>query len=149
MLWRLLVSASVAIRCWILFSDWVFYLYNIQRFFPSFRRCCHAWGILTIFTELTIEMMNLVGPVMSSKKVGSAVFLHCTESVLLLYIQYTITRCDVAIGSIRLIVNVQSWGFTRTNQKLFASLCIYLNTVHTYELTPGGSGWIIGAGEVR
>ena len=39
---------------------------NIPRLFPSLRRGSHAKGILTIFTQLTIEMMNSVGSVMAS-----------------------------------------------------------------------------------
>ena len=38
---------------------------NIPRLFPSLRWGTHALGILTFFTELTIEM-NSVGPVMAS-----------------------------------------------------------------------------------
>ena len=39
---------------------------NRQRLFPSLRWGSRAKGILSIFTELTIEMMNSVGPVMAS-----------------------------------------------------------------------------------
>ena len=39
---------------------------NIPRLFSSLRWGSHANRILTIVTELTIEMMNLVGPVMAS-----------------------------------------------------------------------------------
>ena len=47
--------------------------------FSSSRRVV-AQGILTIFTELTREMMNSVGPVMASNS-GSAMTLHCTENL--------------------------------------------------------------------
>ena len=49
---------------------------NWPRFFPPSRRGSHAQGILTIFTELTIEM-NSVGPVMASQKAR-----HCNDFAL-------------------------------------------------------------------
>ena len=42
-----------------------FYKNNIHRLFPFLRRGSHYKGILTIFTESTIEMMNSVGPAMA------------------------------------------------------------------------------------
>ena len=51
----------------VIFSVELFlYNNNIPRLYPSLRWGSHAKGILTIFNELTIEMMNSVGPVMAS-----------------------------------------------------------------------------------
>ena len=44
------------------------------------RRGSHAYGT-TIFSELTREMINSVGPVLASLKASSAITLHCTENL--------------------------------------------------------------------
>ena len=49
--------------------------------FPPSRWGSHVQGILTIFTEVTIKMMNLVSPVMASQKAGSSMTLYCTENL--------------------------------------------------------------------
>ena len=53
----------------------------ITKRFPSLRIGSHAKSKLTIFTELTIETMNSVCPLILTQKGGSAMTLHCTENL--------------------------------------------------------------------
>ena len=65
-----------AVHCLSCIFRLLFVKKNIPRLLPSLSYGSQATGILTIFTELPIEMMNSVGPAMASLKA-----VRCTSFI--------------------------------------------------------------------